>query len=94
MNDEFDVLEWWKGNSKEWLILARIAFEIYSIPAMSVEPERVFSGYVPFMKPGLTFRCKSSITDLRNRLATDSVEAVECLHAWLARGLERIYRHL
>ena len=46
-NDEFDVLEWWKGNSQEWQTLAQIAFEIYSIPAMSVEPERVFSGYVP-----------------------------------------------
>ena len=46
-NDAFDVLEWWRGNVKEFPILARIAFDIYSIPAMSVEPERVFSGYVP-----------------------------------------------
>ena len=46
-NDAFDVLEWWRGNAKEFPILARIAFDIYSIPAMSVEPERVFSGYVP-----------------------------------------------
>ena len=43
-NDAFDVLELWKGNSKEWPTLARIAFDIYSIPAMSVEPERAFSG--------------------------------------------------
>ena len=45
-NDEFDVLEWWKGNSREWPICACIAAAIYSIPAMSVEPERVFSGYL------------------------------------------------
>ena len=45
-NDEFDVLEWRKGNSREWPICACIAAAIYSIPAMSVEPERVFSGYL------------------------------------------------
>ena len=43
-NDAFDPFEWWRGNLKEYPTLARIAFEIYSIPAMSVEPERVFSG--------------------------------------------------
>ena len=46
-NDAFDVLEWRRGNAKEFSILAMIAFDIYSIPAMSVEPARVFSGYVP-----------------------------------------------
>jgi len=43
-NDGFDLLEWWKGNAKEYLTLARIAFDIFSVPAMSVEQERVFSG--------------------------------------------------
>lgn len=43
-NDKFDPLEWWKGNAMEYPTLSRIAFEIFSIPAMSVEPERVFSG--------------------------------------------------
>ena len=46
----FDLLEWWRGNAKEYPTLARIAVDIYSIPAMSVEPERVFSGYPPFKK--------------------------------------------
>ena len=43
-NDAFDILEWWKGNGKEYPTLARIAFHIFSVPAISVEPERVFSG--------------------------------------------------
>jgi hypothetical protein len=43
-NDTFDLLEWWRGNAKEYPMLARIGFAIYSIPAMSVESERVFSG--------------------------------------------------
>ena len=48
-NKKFDPLEWWKGNAVEYPTLARIACELYSIPAMSVEPERVFSGYVSEM---------------------------------------------
>jgi hypothetical protein len=47
-NDAFNAMEWWKGNMQEFPILAQIAFEIFSIPAMSVEPERVFSGYIPY----------------------------------------------
>jgi len=46
-NKAFRPLEWWKGNAVEYPTLARIACELYSVPAMSVEPERVFSGYVP-----------------------------------------------
>ena len=46
-NDAFNAIRWWKGNMQEFPILARIAFEIFSIPAMSVEPERIFSGYIP-----------------------------------------------
>ena len=37
-NNGFDPLKWWRGNLKEYLTLAYIAFEVYSIPAMSVEP--------------------------------------------------------
>ena len=44
-NDAFDPLEWWKGNAMKYPVLARIAFNVFSIPSTSVEPERVFSGY-------------------------------------------------
>ena len=43
--EAFELVEWWRGNSKEYWILACVAFDVYSIPVMSVEPERVFSGY-------------------------------------------------
>jgi hypothetical protein len=49
-NDAFDPLEWWKGNAIDYPTLACIAFNIFSIPSMSVEPERVFSGYIPIMR--------------------------------------------
>jgi hypothetical protein len=45
-NNTFNAIRWWKGNMQEFPILARIAFEIFSIPAMSVEPEQIFSGYI------------------------------------------------
>ena len=41
---DFDLMEWWKTNESEYPTLARIAFDILSIPCMSVEPERAFSG--------------------------------------------------
>ena len=81
-NNEFDALAWWKGNAMQFPTLVRIAFEIYSIPAMSVEPERVFSGYGPMNSDNSNIGCKLSITDLRNRLLTELVEAIECLHSW------------
>ena len=37
--EEFDILKWWKGNALEYPTLARMAIDIFSIPAMSVEPE-------------------------------------------------------
>jgi hAT family C-terminal dimerisation region len=48
-NDAFNALEWWKGNEMEYPTLARIAFNVFSVPSMSVEPERVFSGYVSIL---------------------------------------------
>ena len=44
-NDIFDPLEWWRGHEMKYPTLARIAFKVFSIPSISVEPERLFSGY-------------------------------------------------
>jgi hypothetical protein len=41
---------------------------------MSAEPERLFSG------------AKITITDRRNRLGIESIEAIECLKSWLGKG--------
>ena len=43
-NESFNAMKWWTGNMQEFPVLAQLAFETFSIPAMSVEPERVFSG--------------------------------------------------
>lgn len=40
---EFNRIQWWIPNSTAYPVLARMAFDVLSIPAMSVECERVFS---------------------------------------------------
>jgi len=54
--------------------LAPLALGILAIPARSAEVERVFSS------TGLL------ITDRRNRLKEDIIEAVECLKSWQKEG--------
>jgi len=49
--------------------------ELRSIPAMPDESERLFSS------------TKLLISDLRNRLGDDIIEASECLKSWVKQGL-------
>lgn len=58
---------------KTFLALSIMAIDILSIPAMSAEPERLFSG------------AKITITDRRSRLGIDSVQAIECCKSWLGK---------
>jgi len=51
------------------------AIDILSIPAMSAEPERVFSG------------CRRTITWQRMRLGVKVVEEGECLKSWIRSGI-------
>jgi len=57
-----------------------MAIYILSIPAMSAGVETLFS------------QCKIMLTDWRNRLQIDSLQAVECLKSWdrLQMGLIEI----
>ena len=48
-----------------------MALDILSIPAMLVDPERLFSG------------AKITILDRQNRLGIFTIEALECLKSWL-----------
>ena len=52
-----------------------MAFNILSIPAMSDEPERVFSG------------ARRTILWDRTQLEPETVEAVECLKYWKRSGI-------
>lgn len=68
--------EWHHGSLFQWWNaccfpgLRQMAFDALSVPAMSAELERVFS------------QAKRFYTDDRNRLSTDSFEALQCLKQW------------
>ena len=51
-----------------------MALDLLSIPAMSAEVERLFSS------------CKITITDRRNQIGIDSIEATECLKSWMRKN--------
>jgi hypothetical protein len=48
-----------------------MALDILSIPAMSADPERLFSGV------------KITISDRRSKLGIATIQALECLKSWL-----------
>jgi hypothetical protein len=65
-----DLCAFWARYEAQYPSLARMAFDILSIPAMSAECERVFSS------------AKLLLTDRRARMKEDIIEASECLRAW------------
>ncbi|OAQ58218.1 ribonuclease H-like protein [Pochonia chlamydosporia 170] len=76
--DPYDItpmtaLSWWlqEQQRKRWPRLSRMAIDILSMPAMSDEPERVFSG------------TRRTISWERAQLDADQVEKGECLKQWV-----------
>jgi hypothetical protein len=69
---EVDSKAWWMEPAQRitYPNLGKMALDMLSIPAMSASPERLFSG------AGMT------ITERRNRLGMNSIEALECLKSW------------
>jgi hAT family C-terminal dimerisation region len=72
-----DVVGWWydRLHDPHWKDLARMALTYLTLPAMSAEPERVFSG------------AKITLSDRRCRMGDDVLEAVECLKSWQRDGM-------
>lgn len=69
---DVEPLAWWmeKTQQTSYPNLSKMALDILSIPAMSAEPERVFS------------EAKQTITDNKNRLGIEIISAFECLKSW------------
>ncbi|OLL26463.1 putative AC transposase [Neolecta irregularis DAH-3] len=67
------ALTWWLEETQQlsYPNLSKMAIDILSIPAMSAEPERLFSG------------AKITVTDRRNQLGIEVIQALECLKSWL-----------
>ena len=70
-----NIIQWWIDHSTMYPALSKMALDILSIPAMSAEVERVFSS------------AKLLITDNRNRLKEDIIEACECLKSLDSTGM-------
>jgi hypothetical protein len=73
--DVKDPLEWWHRHRAEYPVLYNMALDLFSIPSMSAECERVFS------------QTKRLITDERNQLAPETVEADQLQKHWLRKGI-------
>jgi len=68
-------LAWWKLHEAEFPRLARMARDIFSIPGMSAEVERLFSSVKHMLGP------------TRSNLSPDGIEASECVRSWVKAGL-------
>jgi len=69
---DISPLEWWcqDAQKKHWPRLSLMAIDILSIPAMSAEPERIFSS------------ARRTVSWERAQLAPETIEKVECLKSW------------
>ena len=63
------VLSWWKG-ATHFPVAQRMARDFLAVPASSVQCERENS------------KAKYVITDIRNRLSSQTVQATLCLKSW------------
>ncbi|KAM0664442.1 hypothetical protein ACQRIU_007024 [Beauveria bassiana] len=68
---------WWVARRHAWPVLSKLALNIFSTPAMSAEPERVFSDGGEL------------ITDKRNGLGDDTVEAEMLQKNWISSKVLR-----
>ncbi len=66
-----DALSWWVQQRIQYPALATMAIDILSIPGMSDEAERVFSG------------ARQTVTDFRGSLKASSIEMLECIKSWM-----------
>jgi hypothetical protein len=66
----FNLFRWHFDHKETFPTLYQMALDTLSVPAMSVECERVFSS------------AKKLLTPARNNLQEDIIEATECLKAW------------
>lgn len=71
------ALDWWLNptRQKDYPRLSKMAIDILSIPSMSAEAERVFSG------------ARRTISWDRISLGSSNIERTECLKSWLRSNL-------
>ncbi|KAM4059197.1 hypothetical protein HRG_014100 [Hirsutella rhossiliensis] len=65
-------------NGRQYPRLSRMAIDLFSIPAMSSEPERIFS------------LAGQMVTAQRGRLKADLIGAAQCISSWEKSGVIQI----
>jgi hypothetical protein len=75
IDEDINPRDWWRepAQRKAYPNLNIMTLDILSIPAMSAEPERLFSG------------AKTTITDRRNKLGIEFIQAIKSLKSWWHR---------
>ncbi|KAJ1688912.1 hypothetical protein LUZ63_013067 [Rhynchospora breviuscula] len=71
IDDQFDILAWWKVKAPKYHVLARLTRDILAIPISTVASEATFSTSGRTLNPG-----RSSLND-------ESIEALVCAQDWL-----------
>jgi hAT family C-terminal dimerisation region len=71
LDDDFDILVWWKLNASKYLVLARLTRDILAVPISTVTSESTFS------------TCGKTLNPVRNSLSNESIEALVCCQDWL-----------
>jgi|SRR5271163_624960 len=69
--DVANPIQWWIDHQRRYPNLAKLAFDVLSIPAMSAECERVFSS------------ASHLLSDNRNNIDAKTIEACECQRQWI-----------
>jgi hypothetical protein len=71
------LLTWWLRDEQQerYPSLSKMAMDVLSIPAMSADPERVFSGV------------RRTISWERMSLGADTINVGECLKSWIRSGI-------
>lgn len=75
--DVYHPLEFWsKARIKHtYLRLSKMARDLFTIPAMSDEPERVF------------LSCGNMVTPQRGKLSGEAIKEAQCIKNWIRHGI-------
>jgi hypothetical protein len=74
--DNDHLLTWWNDPSNPWCQIKPMALDLFSVPAMSSEIERVFSS------------ARLLLTAQRQRLSDVTIEEAELLRHWWQQGID------
>ena len=70
LNDDFEILTWWKNHESQFPVLAKIARDIFVVPASTIASESAFSAG------------RRVLDEKRSSLSPDVVKICVCKKDW------------